>query len=70
MILNFVQIVLSVLLIICVLLQSQGGGVSPVFGGGGEMYRSKRNIEKFLFYSTAVLAGLLIAISVLLLLKR
>lgn len=70
MFLSIIQIVLSVLLIVCVLLQSQGGGISPVFGGGGEMYRSKRNIEKFLFIATAVLGGLLVIVSVLLLLQR
>ncbi|MBI5044357.1 MAG: preprotein translocase subunit SecG [Candidatus Levybacteria bacterium] len=70
MILQLFQIVVSVLLIICVLLQSQGGGISPVFGGGGEMYRSKRNIEKFLFIGTAVLAGLLVISSILLLLPH
>lgn len=70
MIFNILQIVLSVLLIVCVLLQSQGGGISPVFGGGGEMYRSKRNIEKFLFFATAILAFLLVAVSVLLLLPH
>jgi len=70
MIFTILQIVISVLLIAAVLLQTQGGGISPVFGGGGEMYRSKRNIEKFLFIATSVLAGLLVAISVLLLLQK
>jgi len=70
MIFTILQIILSVLLVVCVLLQTQGGGISPVFGGGGEMYRSKRNIEKFLFYATAVLALLLVLISILLLLQH
>ena len=70
MILAILQIIVSVLLITSVLLQSQGGGISPVFGGGGEMYRSKRNVEKFLFIATSVLGALLVIISLLLLLKR
>lgn len=70
MIFTILQIVISVLLIAAVLLQTQGGGISPVFGGGGEMYRSKRNIEKFLFIATSVLAGLLVIISLLLLLQK
>lgn len=70
MIFNIIQIILSVLLIGCVLLQTQGGGISPVFGGGGEMYRSKRNIEKFLFIATGVLAALLVVISIILLLPH
>jgi len=67
---NIIQIILSVLLIVCVLLQSQGGGISPVFGGGGEMYRSKRNIEKFLFIATIILGFLLVVVSILLLLPH
>lgn len=65
MVLNIIQIILSLLLVVCVLLQSQGGGISPVFGGGGEMYRSKRNIEKFLFITTGVLGALLVVVSII-----
>ncbi len=61
------QIIVSLLLIVCVLLQSQGGGLSPVFGGGGEMFRSKRNIEKLLIYITVICAVLLAVFSIALL---
>jgi protein translocase SecG subunit len=69
-IIQILQIITALLLIAAVLLQSQGGGLSPVFGGGGEMYRSKRNVEKFLVISTGVLAGLLAIFSIILLLPR
>jgi protein translocase SecG subunit len=62
------QIVISILLIAAILLQSPEGGLSPVFGGGGEMYRSKRSVEKFLIMATIVLACLLLAVSIFLLL--
>lgn len=65
---SIAQILVAVLLIISILLQAQGGGLSPVFGGGGEMYRSKRNVEKFLVYATVVLAILLAGISLAMLL--
>lgn len=67
MILNVLQIIVSLLLIISILLQASEGGLSPVFGGGGEMYRSKQNVEKFLFYGTVVLAFILAGISIALL---
>jgi len=70
MFLTIVQIVVSMLLIACVLLQTQSGGISPVFGGGGEMYRSKRNAEKFLFIATSVLGAVLVLVSILHLLQR
>ena len=69
-ILTVAQIIVSVLLVASILLQAPEGGLSPVFGGGGEMYRSKRNVEKFLIAATIVLSLLLVIISVLLLLPQ
>lgn len=50
-----IQAILSVLIIIAVLLQSQGGGIGPAFGGGGESYHTRRGVEKVLFNATIVL---------------
>ena len=66
-ILSTSQIIVAVLLIINILLQAPEEGLSPVFGGGGESYRSKRNVEKFLVVSTIVLASILVILSVALL---
>lgn len=68
MIMTIVQIIVALLLIVVVLLQSSEGGLSPVFGGGGEMYRSKQTVEKFLSYSTVILALVLAGTSIALLL--
>lgn len=67
MILSIVFIIVAIFLIIAILLQAQGGGLSPVFGGGGEMYRSKRNVEKLLVILTVILAALLAILSIALL---
>ena len=64
---SVIQIIVAVLLIISILLQAPEEGLSPVFGGGGEMYRSKRNVEKFLVVTTIVLSILLVILSVTLL---
>lgn len=61
------QIIVSLLLVGAILLQAPEGGLSPVFGGGGEMYRSKRNVEKFLIRATIVLSILLGGLSLVLL---
>jgi protein translocase SecG subunit len=66
-ILTIAQIIIGILLIASILLQAPESGLSPVFGGGGEMYRSKRNVEKFLVTSTIVLSVLIAAISIALL---
>ncbi len=61
-ILNIVQIVISCLLIITVLLQQRGSGLSGIFGGSGEGYHTKRGLEKTIFISTIVLIVLFLAL--------
>ena len=66
-ILNIAQIAVSILLIIAILLQNKGAGLSDTFGGGGgggETYHSKRGFEKFLSRATIVLAVAFLAIAV------
>ncbi|HOX40984.1 MAG TPA: preprotein translocase subunit SecG [bacterium] len=54
--LKIIQIVLAVVLAILILMQQRGAGLGVAFGGEGNVYRSRRGIEKFLFYSTIVVA--------------
>lgn len=58
-IINIAQIIFSLLLIGGVLLQQRGGGgLSPVFGGSGSVYRTRRGVEKFIFVATVIIAAL------------
>lgn len=52
---SIIQIVISLLLIIAIILQNRGQGLSSGFASGGEFYRSKRGMEKFLLYLTVAL---------------
>jgi len=70
MILTILEAVIGILLIVAIILQNQGSGLSTAFGGSGEFYRSKRSIEKLLIWVTAGLAGLFAILSVILLLHR
>ena len=57
--LGAIQIIVSILLIISILLQNRGAGLSETFGGGaggGNVYQTKRGFDKFLFGATVVLA--------------
>jgi len=63
------QIIISIFLIISILLQQRGSGVSSIFGGEGGYYFKKRGIEKFLFFSTIFLSVAFIALSLLNFLK-
>ena len=53
---SIAQMVLSVLLVASILLQARGGDLGVTFGGGGEVYRTKRGVEKFLFVSSIILS--------------
>ena len=66
-IIPFVQIGLSVLLIVVVLLQQSDAGLGGAFGGGdgSATYHTKRGLEKVLFYATFVI-GILFAATALL----
>lgn len=56
MILGIIQIVLAILMIIAILLQQRGTGLSGAFGGEGNVYRTKRGLEKVIFIATIILA--------------
>ncbi len=62
--LQIAQLVVSLLLIVAVLLQNRGAGLGGVFGGEGNVYRTKRGVEKGLFYATIILAGLFFVLAV------
>ena len=49
-------IAVAILLMASILLQAQGSGLGSTFGGEGNVYRTKRGVEKFLFRSSIVFA--------------
>jgi preprotein translocase subunit SecG len=53
-ILTISQIVLSVILAALILIQSKGAGLSSVFGGEGNVYRTKRGAERVIFIGTII----------------
>ena len=61
-ILTIVQVAVSVLLVVAILLQQQGVGLGATFGGDGNSFRTKRGLEKGLFYLTIVLATLFLGV--------
>lgn len=53
--LNVLTVISAILITIVVLVQNQGSGLGDAFGGGGNVYRSKRGFEKGLFVFTIIL---------------
>jgi len=60
-ILKIIQIILAIVLILLILVQQRGSGLGAAFGGEGNVYRSRRGIEKFLFYASIIVAVLFCA---------
>jgi preprotein translocase subunit SecG len=54
------QILVSAALIVAILLQARGTGLSGTFGGDSAVYRSRRGIERRLWQFTIVLLVLFI----------
>ncbi len=59
--LPWAQMALAILLIVSILLQQRGTGLSGVFGGEGGVYRTRRGVERSIFIATIVLAVLFFA---------
>jgi len=57
------QILVSIALIIAILLQARGVGLSGTFGGDSAVYRSRRGVERRLWQFTIVLLVLFSVVS-------
>lgn len=64
-ILGISQVIIAALLVTAILLQARGTGLGAVFGGEGNIYRTKRGVEKILFFGTIILAIIFFGISFL-----
>lgn len=63
-ILLVLHIIVSSLLILSILVQARGAGLSATFGGTGEFYMEKRGAEKVLYRATQILGALFILTSI------
>lgn len=60
-----VQIIVASSLIVLILMQSKGTGLSGAFGGGSQVYRSRRGVERVVLWATIILIVLFFIISIL-----
>jgi protein translocase SecG subunit len=65
LIITIIQLVIALLLVSVVMLQSRGTESGVAFGGGSRSYRSKKGLERVLFYATIFLAAGFACISIL-----
>ncbi len=62
-VLSLTMMFIAIALITILLLQVRGSG-SSLFGEATSTYRSRRGVERLLFRSTIVLAGVFIAVAI------
>lgn len=63
-IINISEIAVSVLLVLSILLQNRGAGLSATFGGDFGGYYTKRGFEKFLIIFTVFLSAAFITLAI------
>lgn len=56
MIMPIVTIVSAVLMVLCILLQARGASLGAGFGSSGELFTTRRGIDKSLYEATIFLA--------------
>lgn len=62
-VINIVQIIVSITLIVILLLQMKGEGLSGVFGGDNPVYHQRRGLEATLYNITIALAVIFLVLS-------
>lgn len=61
----FLQIAVSVCLMVLIILQAKGVGLGRAWGGAGDFYKSRRGVEKIVFNSTIILVIIFLISSIL-----
>lgn len=59
------NIVLSVLIVVFILVQGRGAGLGSAWGGGGEMFQTRRGMEKIILRLTVVFILIFLAVSLI-----
>lgn len=63
-ILLIANIVSSIVVVVLILLQGRGAGLGSAWGGGGEMFQTRRGIEKVTLRLTVVFIIIFFVISI------
>lgn len=64
-IIRIIELIVAILLVVSILMQNRGAGLSSTFGGDMGGYYNKRGFEKFLVYLTVILSSLFIILSII-----
>lgn len=57
------NIILSILIVVFILIQGKGAGLGSAWGGGGELFQTRRGIEKVTLRLTVLLIAVFFILS-------
>lgn len=63
-VINIAEIITAIALVISILLQNRGAGLSQAFGGDFGGYHTKRGFERFLVYFSVFLSAVFIILAI------
>ncbi len=58
-----VNIIFSVVIVVLILVQGKGAGLGSAWGGGGEMYSTRRGVEKVILWLTSIAIAVFLIVS-------
>ncbi len=64
-ILLVINIALSIAITVLILIQGRGAGLGSAWGGGGEMFQTRRGIEKITLRLTVLLIAVFFIVSII-----
>ena len=59
------NIILSIVIVAFILIQGKGAGLGSAWGGGGEMFQTRRGVEKIVLWVTVISIVIFFAISLI-----
>ncbi|VVA44349.1 Preprotein translocase subunit SecG [Candidatus Roizmanbacteria bacterium] len=59
------NIVFSVLIVVFILIQGRGAGLGSAWGGGGEMFQTRRGMEKIILWLTTIFIIIFLVVSLI-----
>ncbi|MEK9169946.1 MAG: preprotein translocase subunit SecG [Patescibacteria group bacterium] len=59
------NIIFSVLIVVFILIQVRGAGLGSAWGGGGEMFQTRRGMEKIILWLTTIFIVIFLVVSLI-----
>lgn len=63
--LYLINLVITILIVILILIQGKGAGLGSAWGGGGELFQTRRGMEKLTLKVTVILITVFFIISLI-----